>query len=126
MQVCGIAQISLGCSAVPCCQSNLACVAKHSGVANADLQCCLNLLQRFGIMTVGVKRPGVCVESEDVVPATVFTLCNRQRLCRLMSVVSVVENQFTVRIVCAHTFELRFGLKFRKGFLGLFWVAGEF
>src|ERR1700747_3080790 len=101
-------------------------MAKHFGIANTYSQRRRDLGASFGVASVHVESPGIGVKREDIVPTGVFRLGNRQRLCRHVGMVGVEENQFTVGVVRADTFEARLGLKFCKGFLGLVPMAGEF
>src|ERR1700747_1145052 len=101
-------------------------MAKHFGIANTYSQRRRDLGASFGVASVYMESPGIGVKREDIVPAGVFRLGNRQRLCRHVGMVGVEKNQFSVGIVRTNTFEARLALKFCKSFLGLVSMAGEF
>jgi hypothetical protein len=67
---------------IPGTQSNLAGVAKHFRVANADGYRCSDLLAGLGLPSIYMKRPGIGVQCENVVPAGELPICNFQRLLR--------------------------------------------
>src|SRR6266581_1561288 len=101
-------------------------MAKHFCVANSNRQCDFDMLAGLSVTAIYMQRPGVCVERENVVATRKFRLGNFEGLYRLMSVVSVIENQFAVGVVGANAFQKRFGFEFCKRICGFLGATGEF
>src|SRR5437879_8449001 len=102
IQLRGLVQIAFGCDSISRCKRNLACMAQNLGVADADGQSRLDILERFCISAIHVKRPSVCVQSENVVPPYKFLVRYFKGSSGLVSVIGVVEDQLTVGIVFSH------------------------
>lgn len=97
-------------------ERNLARMLDELGIADADCQCCFDLLARFLISSVHMKRPGVRIQSVDVVPSREFSARDFQRLYWFVRVVGIIKNQLTIRVVAAIGLEERLSLEFGKSF----------
>ncbi len=62
-----LVQLSFRCGSLSRCKRNLACMAQNLGVADADRQSRLDILECLCISAIHVERPGVRVQGENVV-----------------------------------------------------------
>src|SRR5580700_7268641 len=97
-------------------ECNLARMPDELGIADADCQCCFDLLACFLISSVHMKRPGVRIQSVDVAPSREFSARDFQRLYWFVRVVGIIKNQLTIRVVAAIGLEERLSLEFGKSF----------
>ena len=66
--------------------------------ADANCERLLDLRIRFRIVSIPIERPGISIQSPDVMTYTDLTLCDAQCLRPIAGVIRVVEDECTVGI----------------------------
>ena len=74
-------------------------MAEQRGVANTYLQRLIQLGASFSVLRVRVERPGVSVESLDVLPPGNLRSRHAHGFSRLVRIVGVVKDQLAIGVV---------------------------
>ncbi len=73
-------------------------VVENCGITNAESEDRVDLLFGIAIATIRAERPGVGVQSKDIMPPAHFLFCNSQSFRRFVSATQVIQNELPVCI----------------------------